>query len=261
MENKKVNHIRKRTLKSFAVFIFFGILFFSIWFGIKAQKVEDEIPTFFRFALEFNAKIWHWAHDNARSSMAEPPVKGTPARINGDIGMEAPIDLSSWSLIVLPGNKKGVVTPAFSITMEELKRLPKSSSSAEFRCIEGWSENISYAGVKFIDFLNHYKIGSRQNHDFDEKNKEDNFSYVGLETPDGNYYVSIDMESMIHPQTILAYEMNGLPLTKENGAPLRLIIPIKYGIKNIKRIGKIFFSDRRPPDYWAQQGYDWFSGL
>ena len=41
----------------------------------------------------------------------------------------------------------------------------------------------------------------------------------------------------------------------------RLVIPVKYGIKNLKRIGKIFFSDKRPRDYWAEQGYDWFAGL
>ena len=65
----------------------------------------------------------------------------------------------------------------------------------------------------------------------------------------------------MHPQTLLAFEMNGENLRLKNGAPLRLVIPVKYGIKNIKRIGKIFFSDQRPPDYWAEQGYDWYAGL
>jgi DMSO/TMAO reductase YedYZ molybdopterin-dependent catalytic subunit len=69
------------------------------------------------------------------------------------------------------------------------------------------------------------------------------------------------MESMLHPQTMLAYELNGRPIEIPNGAPLRLVIPIKYGIKSLKRIGKIFFSNRRPPDYWAERGYDWFAGL
>jgi len=55
--------------------------------------------------------------------------------------------------------------------------------------------------------------------------------------------------------------VNGKPLPLENGAPLRLIIPVKYGIKNLKRIGTITFSNNRPPDYWAEQGYDYYSGL
>ena len=86
-------------------------------------------------------------------------------------------------------------------------------------------------------------------------------AYVGMETPDGAYYVGLDKASALHPQTLLCYEMNGKPLTPEHGAPLRLVIPVKYGIKNIKRIGVIRFTAERPKDYWAQQGYDWYAGL
>jgi len=85
--------------------------------------------------------------------------------------------------------------------------------------------------------------------------------YVGMATPNEEYYVGLDMASALHPQTLLAYEMNEQPLRPEHGAPLRLIIPVKYGIKNLKRIGTISFSNERPPDYWAEQGYDYYSGL
>jgi DMSO/TMAO reductase YedYZ molybdopterin-dependent catalytic subunit len=54
--------------------------------------------------------------------------------------------------------------------------------------------------------------------------------------------------------------MNGQPLTPAHGAPLRLVITVKYGIKGIKRIGRIRFMDQRPADYWAERGYDWYSG-
>jgi DMSO/TMAO reductase YedYZ molybdopterin-dependent catalytic subunit len=86
------------------------------------------------------------------------------------------------------------------------------------------------------------------------------FDCVQLDTPGGGYYVGLDMPSALHPQTLLCYEMNGEPLTLEHGAPLRLVITLKYGIKNIKRIGRIRFMDQRPPDYWAERGYDWYSG-
>jgi DMSO/TMAO reductase YedYZ molybdopterin-dependent catalytic subunit len=65
----------------------------------------------------------------------------------------------------------------------------------------------------------------------------------------------------MHPQTLLAYEQNGKPLTDEHGSPLRLVIPVKYGIKNIKRVGRIEYTNDRPADYWAEEGYDWFAGL
>jgi DMSO/TMAO reductase YedYZ molybdopterin-dependent catalytic subunit len=65
----------------------------------------------------------------------------------------------------------------------------------------------------------------------------------------------------MHPQTLLCYEMNGQPLQTQHGAPLRLVVPVKYGIKNLKRIGRIDFSDSRPKDYWAERGYDWYAGF
>ena len=54
------------------------------------------------------------------------------------------------------------------------------------------------------------------------------------------------MKSAMHPQTLLAYEQNGKPLADEHGAPLRLVIPVKYGIKNIKRIGRIEYTNDKP---------------
>ena len=84
--------------------------------------------------------------------------------------------------------------------------------------------------------------------------------YVSMETRDAAYYVGLDMASALHPQTLLCYEMDGEPLTTDHGAPLRLVIPVKYGIKSLKQIGTIRFTDRRPADYWAERGYDWYAG-
>src|SRR5260370_30972133 len=72
--------------------------------------------------------------------------------------------------------------------------------------------------------------------------------YVGFETPDGQYYVGIEREVALHPQTLLAYELNGQPLTPDHGAPLRLVTPLKYGIKQLKQIRRIGYTDRRPHD-------------
>lgn len=170
-------------------------------------------------------------------------MAGREPRVNSDIGMENEIDPASWKMEVVSVDGRSSF-----LSMDDLRKLPRTETTFNFKCIEGWSEVMSFAGVKFSDFLFAYGLSK-------------DVPYVGLETPDGVYYVSIDMASMLHPQTMLAYEMNGKPLLPENGAPLRLAIPVKYGIKNLKRIGKIFFARERPRDYWAEQGYDWFSGL
>jgi DMSO/TMAO reductase YedYZ molybdopterin-dependent catalytic subunit len=136
------------------------------------------------------------------------------------------------------------------ITLAEIKALPKTEIIFDFKCIEGWSQVTHWGGVKFSDFVKKYNLSSQSA-----------MEYVGLNTPDKKYYVGIDTRSILHPQTILCYEMNGKPLPLNQGYPLRLIIPVKYGIKHLKRIGTIFFSNTKPKDYWYEKGYDYYSGL
>jgi DMSO/TMAO reductase YedYZ molybdopterin-dependent catalytic subunit len=154
-------------------------------------------------------------------------------------------DPATWKLIVI---KSGGDTLA--VTLDDIRKLPKTDIIFNFKCIEGWNQVQHWAGVRFSDFLEAYHLSA-----------EAQMKYVGLVTPDEDYYVGIDMPSILHPQTILCYELNGRPLPMKEGYPLRLIIPVKYGIKHLKRIGTMFFSDNRPPDYWAERGYDYYSGL
>jgi DMSO/TMAO reductase YedYZ molybdopterin-dependent catalytic subunit len=137
--------------------------------------------------------------------------------------------------------------------MDDIKALPRTEMITEFKCIEGWSTIVHWAGVRFSDFAMQYAGKVRQ---------EDLPPYVSLTTPDKKYYVGWDIQAILHPQTLLAYEMNGEPLRPEHGAPLRIASPTKYGIKQIKRIGRIEFTDERPADFWAdpQYGYDWYAG-
>ena len=230
---------RIRTARAFAVLAVFLIALSAV-FGWAEGRIETGGP--FRAVLDFNGRLWHGLYSPNRLVSGRPIKPGRKPRPNGDIGLAKPVDLTQWHMQVGEGPR------AFNVTMAELRALPRTDSSAEFRCIEGWSEPITYAGVKFTDFAAYFKLDLTQ-------------PYVGLRTPDGEYYVSIDMESMLHPQTLLAYEMNGAPLLPEDGAPLRLIIPVKYGVKHLKRIGHLWLASTRPPDYWQEQGYDWFAGL
>ena len=75
------------------------------------------------------------------------------------------------------------------------------------------------------------------------------------------YDVSIDLGTAKHPQTLLATHQNGVPLSMEHGAPLRLIAPMKLGLKNIKAITEIVYTASEPRDYWAERGYSKYDGL
>ncbi|HKV41417.1 MAG TPA: molybdopterin-dependent oxidoreductase [Blastocatellia bacterium] len=151
---------------------------------------------------------------------------------------------------------------SLSLTLDDIKKLPRSEVVTELRCIEGWSVIVKWGGARFSDFAQKYLPSTTGSQSSAAPVKPlDMARYVSLETPGGGYYVGLDMASAMHPQTLLCYEMNGKPLTVEHGAPLRLVIPVKYGIKSIKRIGTIRFTNRRPADFWAEQGYDWYAGL
>lgn len=250
--------MKKRTIISFSLlFLFFAVFALAYSWAWRQPELEG-VPAPFRTVLEWNGKIWAMLYHPTRLSEAPAPAPGKAPRVNGDIGLEEEIDLAHWKMQV----DRGDGSAPFTVTMADLRALPRADTATNFKCIEGWSEEMSFAGVRFSDFLKFYGLGIRSGKNWGANPPlEELYPYVGLETPDGQYYVSIDMASMLHPQTLLAFEMNGQPLSQDNGAPLRLAIPVKYGIKNLKRIGKIFFSSRRPRDYWAEQGYDWFSGL
>ncbi len=143
-------------------------------------------------------------------------------------------------------------TSGLLLTMSDILRLPRHELVTQFKCIEGWSQIVHWAGVRMADFLEEYPPEFRNG-------KEPRFVY--METPDGDYYNGYDIQVCRHPQTLLVTEMMGAPLTQYHGAPLRLHMPTKYGYKQIKRIGLISYNFERPDDYWTKLGYDWYAGL
>jgi DMSO/TMAO reductase YedYZ molybdopterin-dependent catalytic subunit len=123
-------------------------------------------------------------------------------------------------------------------------------------CVEGWSAIAWWAGLRFDDLLRAHPPMSQA-------------KWVRIESsvnlgPWGNpdpYYVSLDLATPRHPQTLLATHLNGKPLTVEHGAPLRLVAPVKLGLKNVKAITRITYTGDEPVDYWAKRGYSRYDGI
>jgi len=224
---------------------------------LRSRPPIDGVEWPLRRVLETNERLAKAYFSRRRLNPTYPASRITrPARINGGVGLNAEYEVASWQLTV-EGSARGPV----SLSMGDLRRMPRRTMTTEFRCIEGWSMIVQWAGVRLADVMRELppptRDGSRP--DFDRPNRF--VRYVAMETPGRGYYVGLDMLSAMHPQTLLAYELNGQPLTWQHGAPLRLAIPVKYGVKNIKRIGAIRYTDVRPADYWAERGYDWYAGL
>lgn len=249
----KNNRMTKRSLtyrlwRSLVIGMGFCLLVVLGFMRIQHGPRIDGTPSPLRQSFIFNEKVFSILQSSKRMSVNKPmPPQNQEPRVNGDLGLVSQLNLKDYQVQIESPEKR------FKIPLNAFFLLPKEDYSTDFRCIEGWSEELHYAGARFSEFMKFYDLGKKADGSY--------YSFVGLETPDQKYYVSIDMESMLHPQTVLAWEMNAHPISVENGAPLRLVIPIKYGIKSLKRIGKVIFSDTKPRDYWAERGYDWYSGL
>jgi hypothetical protein len=251
--NKKLTvdeFIVKKTITSFFfLFVFFAACIWA-WKWVRRQPVQNGsnggIHAPLRSVLNTNeiifSKIFSSSH-LTKTYSASSAVRNV--RPNGNIGLRENLDTAAWKMYVIKANGD-----TLALNLDDIKKLPKTDVTFNFKCIEGWNQITHWAGVRFSDFMKAYGL-----------NAEGGMKYLGLTTPDKQYYVGIDMASAMHPQTILCYQLNGRPLPLREGYPLRLIIPVKYGIKHLKRIGTMYFANNRPPDYWAERGYDYYSGL
>ena len=246
----------RRTRRSFFVGGIAALAGFAGWRWLVGRRSEDDLPWPLRRTLENNEQL---ARDyfRARRNAAEfPAARASDPKVNGTEGLSDDFEPAGWRLAV-----EGVDSDegSLELTAADLKDLPRAGHVTELKCIEGWRHIVHWEGVRFADFVAKYPPAPREDDSADDPAAR--AEYVALETPDGGYYVGLDMASALHPQTLLCDTMNGRPLSSSHGGPLRLVIPVKYGIKNIKRIGRIRYTNTRPRDYWAERGYDWFAGL
>ena len=155
------------------------------------------------------------------------------------------VDLEKWTLTV-----EGLVQRPGDYKLEQIRAFPKVTQNTRHVCVEGWDVIGNFGGTRASDFLR--SIGA-----------DTSARFLEAECVDG-YYESIDMETVLHPQTLFCYEMYGKPLDRGHGAPLRLQMPTKLGYKQAKyldtiRVSNVLRADKR--GYWEDQGYDWYGGL
>ncbi|MEI7801914.1 MAG: molybdopterin-dependent oxidoreductase [Bacteroidota bacterium] len=257
--NKK---IRNKSLISFGVFFLLISIAIVAWMWVRNSAKSDGQYKPLRGVLNANEKINNFFFTENDLVKTYPKSEGAKdVRANGYYGNKGSHDTAVWRLRVLHSNPQNPGDSVLILSLNDILQIPKQEECYNFKCVEGWSQISFWGGCRFYDFISKYKLGTHSGNAPDKNHPEDLYKYVSLESSDGAYYVGIDMKSMIHSQTLLAYEMNEKPLPDNQGYPLRLIIPLKYGIKNLKWIGTIRFSDTRPKDYWFERGYDYDAAL
>lgn len=164
-----------------------------------------------------------------------------------------PGNLASWAL-----NVTGLASGRDErLAIDDLRgRFAYHDQVTRLVCVEGWSAIAWWGGLRFADFLKAYPpapgakwAALRSTMSLDAHGEPE------------TYFVSIDLETARHPQTLLTTHRNHRPLDLAHGAPLRLIAPMKLGLKNIKAITDIAYTAEEPPDYWARLGYSRYDGL
>ncbi len=143
----------------------------------------------------------------------------------------------------------GEVNNPISLSLADLQKLPFVSMVIRHVCVEGWAAIVQWGGVRLRDLFAIAKPLPQS-------------KYVYFYSADG-YYESWDLDSVLHPQTLMAYQKNGQPLAPENGAPLRLASPVKLGYKLSKWVTRIQFTSElgEKRGYWEDLGYEWYAGL
>jgi DMSO/TMAO reductase YedYZ molybdopterin-dependent catalytic subunit len=144
----------------------------------------------------------------------------------------------------------GEVKFPMELNLKALNQLPQTSIVMQHVCVEGWAAIVQWGGFRLRDLAQMAQ-------------PKESARYVLFQSAD-KYTESWDLASALHPQTILANQMNGQPLPAENGAPLRLATPIKLGYKLSKWVTKVSFVSQIPKGgkgYWEEQGYEWFGGI
>jgi len=177
----------------------------------------------------------------------------TPLKNNYNGATPGPSYIPEWRL-TLDGLASGL---SVSLNMRNLlASFQVQEQITRLVCVEGWSAIAWWAGLRFDDLLNAYPPMSQAK--WARLESSVNLGRWGNPDP---YLVSLDLATARHPQTLLATHFNGKPLTVEHGAPLRLVVPVKLGLKNIKAITRITYTNDEPPDYWAKRGYSRYDGI
>src|SRR4051812_27176602 len=216
--------MRARSRRSFLGLAAGAVAAVGGWRWLTTRPRSGEVPYPLRRVLELNEGVAEEYFSDDRLAPRFARALAREPRVNGDEGLSDGFDPGAWRL---HAESAGVRR---TVSLQEIRALPRVEMTTELKCIEGWSVVVSWTGARLRDFAAAYGVGGRGGSAPGSRGPRDLLKYVSLETPDRSYYVGMDVASAMHPQTLLCYEMNGAPLTLPHGAPLRLVTTVKYGI-------------------------------
>lgn len=173
-------------------------------------------------------------------ALEQTPEKAFPSYFISD---SMPFPPPNWTLKV-----GGMVDKPMSFTLDQLKQMPRTEMRVRHHCVEGWSAVAAWSGVRLSEIARAVGVDPKAR-------------YVEFRSFDDDYWSSWDLASGLHPQTLLAYGMNGNQLYPDHGAPLRVYSAVKLGYKMVKYLTAVNFMATANGGYWENQGYEWYGGV
>lgn len=154
-----------------------------------------------------------------------------------DLGLQPDISLKDWRLIL-----DGEVEHPAELTWEDFMALPQTEDSSDFHCVTTWSKlNMNWKGVCFIDLAAFVQPKETASH----------ILCYGYD----DYTTNVSLEEALKPDVLLVHTVEGLPLPKEHGGPVRMITPQLYAWKGSKWISRIEFLNQNKLGFWEERGY------
>jgi DMSO/TMAO reductase YedYZ molybdopterin-dependent catalytic subunit len=221
--------------------------------GLHANLDTPRKEHFLNQVLRFDDDVAEALYSPNRIVPTYSKSQITPLRNNYNGATPDPSYVPGWTL-TLEGLASGVSVSLDIRTL--LTRFTQHEQITRLVCVEGWSAIAWWSGLRFNDLLHAYPPISQAR--WARVDSSVNLDENGNPDP---YYASLDLATARHPQTLLATHFNGQPLTVDHGAPLRLLVPVKLGLKNVKAVTKITYSVAQPSDYWAERGYSRYDGI
>ncbi len=155
-----------------------------------------------------------------------------------DLGVKPEFDKAKWSLKVY-----GLIEKELSFTYNKILKMPATNLTEDFHCVTSWSKfDVKWKGVSFKDFVKIVK-------------PKDNWKYLIQYGTDG-YSTNVPREDLEKNNVIIAYELEGKPISQEHGWPMRMIIPQLYAWKGSKFLNALKFVDKDEPGFWEVRGYN-----
>jgi DMSO/TMAO reductase YedYZ molybdopterin-dependent catalytic subunit len=184
------------------------------------------------------------AREFPRSMISPEPFANTIAPPTAAFSKMEDNHFADWRLAI-----DGLVSRPLSLSLADLKSLPTRSQITEIACEEGWSYIAEWIGTPLSEVLKAAGMST---------GVSSKTRYVSYFSIDKNWSDAIDMADALHPQTLIAWGMNGTDLPVPFGGPLRIRVPRQLGYKSVKQITRITVTDSLK---WPPSSYSWYAGI